>query len=401
MLPMLLSLLGSGIAGTSALGGIAAGMSPLVAGAIGSGVGSLIETGDLGEGIKSGLLSFAGGKALGSLMNGASTKALESGSVPTTSAVSASPHPMPRPMPSPENLASLGASSAPKAGGLIDIGKRGLEFGKTAAGVGSGVGAMLSPAISLRSSRGSDDSDEARPLPEAPDMSGVRFPTADWMGTSEFNYNFPGAYVSPMPYAGGGMLARYARPSMMGMEARLAEGGLASLAEADLARGTSVEPPMDMPMEPPQRDSTSTSPNDKEIVVGAVEAIKSGAQDDMSKIALATFMQRFGKDALMDLVESVQRGDFDNIADANEGMISGPGDAMDDLVPAKNTESGEDILLSGGEFIVPGDVVSGLGNGSSDAGADKLYRMMDRVRMARTGTTEQAPQIKAGGMLPA
>jgi len=59
------------------------------------------------------------------------------------------------------------------------------------------------------------------------------------------------------------------------------------------------------------------------------------------------------------------------------------------------------VLLSDGEFIVPADVVSGLGNGSTDAGAEELHRMMDRVRGARTGTTEQPAQVAVGGLLPA
>jgi hypothetical protein len=49
--------------------------------------------------------------------------------------------------------------------------------------------------------------------------------------------------------------------------------------------------------------------------------------------------------------------------------------------------------LSHGEFVIPADVVSHLGNGNSDAGADVLYDMMDKVRKARTGTTKQGKQI--------
>ena len=64
MLPMLLGLAGSGLAGAGMLGG----MGALTAGALGSGLGSYIETGDLGQGIQTGLMSFLGGKALGSLM---------------------------------------------------------------------------------------------------------------------------------------------------------------------------------------------------------------------------------------------------------------------------------------------------------------------------------------------
>ena len=69
MLPMLLGLAGSGLAGAGMLGG----MGALTAGALGSGLGSYIETGDLGQGIQTGLMSFLGGKALGSLMGSGSS----------------------------------------------------------------------------------------------------------------------------------------------------------------------------------------------------------------------------------------------------------------------------------------------------------------------------------------
>jgi hypothetical protein len=49
--------------------------------------------------------------------------------------------------------------------------------------------------------------------------------------------------------------------------------------------------------------------------------------------------------------------------------------------------------LANEEFVVPADVVSHLGNGSSEAGAKALYKMMDRVRQARTGKKSQGKQI--------
>ena len=49
--------------------------------------------------------------------------------------------------------------------------------------------------------------------------------------------------------------------------------------------------------------------------------------------------------------------------------------------------------LADSEFVIPADVVSHLGNGSSKAGAKQLYAMMDRVRQARTGTKKQGKQI--------
>jgi ribosomal protein S6 len=80
--------------------------------------------------------------------------------------------------------------------------------------------------------------------------------------------------------------------------------------------------------------------------------------------------------------------------------VKGDGDGMSDSIPARIAGRRE-ARLADSEFVVPADVVSHLGNGSSDAGAKKLYKMMDRVRKARTNTTKQAPEIKAGRYLPA
>ena len=57
--------------------------------------------------------------------------------------------------------------------------------------------------------------------------------------------------------------------------------------------------------------------------------------------------------------------------------------------------------LSENEFVVPADVVSHIGNGSSDAGAEQLYNMMDRIREARTGTEEQGREIMPERFMPA
>ena len=81
-------------------------------------------------------------------------------------------------------------------------------------------------------------------------------------------------------------------------------------------------------------------------------------------------------------------------------FLSGGGDGMSDSIRA-NIDGTMEARLSDGEFVIPADVVSGLGNGSSDAGADRLYTMMDRVREERTGTTKQAPEINARSTMPA
>ena len=81
-------------------------------------------------------------------------------------------------------------------------------------------------------------------------------------------------------------------------------------------------------------------------------------------------------------------------------MVKGAGDGMSDNVPA-NIEGVQEARLANDEFVVPADVVADIGNGSSSAGAKKLYAMMDRVRKARHGTTEQPPEIDAERLMPA
>jgi hypothetical protein len=81
-------------------------------------------------------------------------------------------------------------------------------------------------------------------------------------------------------------------------------------------------------------------------------------------------------------------------------MLKGPGDGMSDSIPAK-IGAKQEARLADGEFVVPADVVSHLGNGSTDAGAKQLYAMMDKVRSARTGRKAQGRQIKPQKYMPA
>ena len=84
----------------------------------------------------------------------------------------------------------------------------------------------------------------------------------------------------------------------------------------------------------------------------------------------------------------------------NPRLLKGPGDGMSDNIPA-TIDGKQPARLADSEFVVPADVVSHLGNGSTDAGAKHLYDMMDRVRKARTGRTKQSPAINAKKFLPA
>jgi hypothetical protein len=86
-------------------------------------------------------------------------------------------------------------------------------------------------------------------------------------------------------------------------------------------------------------------------------------------------------------------------AGGNPRLLKGPGDGMSDNIPAIIGRR-QPARLADGEFVVPADVVSHLGNGSTDAGAKKLHGMMDNVRKARTGKKKQAPAVKANRFIP-
>ena len=81
-------------------------------------------------------------------------------------------------------------------------------------------------------------------------------------------------------------------------------------------------------------------------------------------------------------------------------FLSGGGDGMSDDIPA-TINGTQEARLADGEFVIPADVVSHLGNGSSKAGAKQLYSMMNKVRKARTGNPKQGKQINPRKYLPA
>jgi hypothetical protein len=79
--------------------------------------------------------------------------------------------------------------------------------------------------------------------------------------------------------------------------------------------------------------------------------------------------------------------------------LAGNTDGMADEIPT-SIDGKDPAALSHGEFVIPADVVSHLGNGNSEAGAEKLYSMMAKIRKARTGTTEQGKEIDADKFMP-
>lgn len=108
-----------------------------------------------------------------------------------------------------------------------------------------------------------------------------------------------------------------------------------------------------------------------------------------------TYVPTFAEGGIADLPVS-------NLGSYSDGgrLLKGPGDGMSDSIPAKIGRK-QPARLADGEFVVPADVVSGLGNGSTDAGAKQLYAMMDKVRQARTGNKKQGKEINPRKYIPA
>lgn len=118
--------------------------------------------------------------------------------------------------------------------------------------------------------------------------------------------------------------------------------------------------------------------------------------------ASAPTMQQAKADAALQRASLAQRNKMatGGIAMLNQGRyLSGSTDGMADVVPAR-IDGQQEARLSDGEFVIPADVVSHLGNGNSGAGAKQLHNMMDTVRKARTGRKEQGKEIKPQKFMP-
>ena len=109
--------------------------------------------------------------------------------------------------------------------------------------------------------------------------------------------------------------------------------------------------------------------------------------------------------ALQRMQEKESLDDLNNLGGYSDGgrLLKGPGDGVSDSIPA-SIGGRQPARLADGEFVVPARIVSEIGNGSTEAGARKLYAMMDRVQKARrktVGKNQVARNTKAEKLLPA
>ena len=139
--------------------------------------------------------------------------------------------------------------------------------------------------------------------------------------------------------------------------------------------------------------------NEKTLISDAIAAIENGAEDEAAAMALAKFVQVHGEDALRDLVEKVQSGDYadtrERFANGENGIVKGPGDGSgtDDKVPA--TIDGEkDVLLAAGEMVLRKKTTDALDAALGEGGLDAvnaaegdapavLQRLMNKVQAER------------------
>jgi len=104
------------------------------------------------------------------------------------------------------------------------------------------------------------------------------------------------------------------------------------------------------------------------------------------------------------IVQEAKRGGLmdSHLGDYSDGgrLLKGPGDGVSDSIPA--TIGGKQAArLAEGEFVIPARIVSELGNGSTDAGAKRLYAMMDRIKAKRRKAKDIAADTKSYKLLPA
>ncbi len=351
---MVLPLLGSFLGSAILPGMFGSALSPLAAGAIGSGLGSLLQGDDLDEAIGTGLTSFMGGKLLGGLgKEFAAPNPDATGLARLKDMVNPQMANAVAPANVGDGLKSLsGAKSA-----LDSTIKSGVELAKTNPFTTTGLvgGTMLADA-----SKQQEDPAKTpfKPRETVPIQQNIQQPYPGYRPgiDPEFNYGFR-------------------NPSAGELETRfIQEGGIADLAP------------------------TAAPPNEKDLIVNAVNAVKGNMDEQSASIALAQFVQKYGEEALQELVQDVQQGEYDAVGGKAEGMIDGGGDGMSDSVPA-TIDGEQDLLISKDEYVVDAPTVAMIGNGSSDAGAEKLDKMREDVRKAATGSSMQPEEIDAMGIM--
>jgi hypothetical protein len=176
-------------------------------------------------------------------------------------------------------------------------------------------------------------------------------------------------------------------------------GNIYSRYTQQMQEGGEVAVDAEMMEEMPDESMAETmDANGSRLIEMASLALLGRLPEEESKVVIQQFVSEFGEEALQMLRTRVLK---EMSPDAQiEGKIKGNGKGMDDQVPGMIGDQ-QPVAVSPGEFIVPADVVSGLGDGDTDAGANELERMMEKVRQERTGTDQQPRPVNTQRVMPA
>jgi hypothetical protein len=241
-----------------------------------------------------------------------------------------------------------------------------------------------------------------------------------------------GAYVPPNSTYKGGSLQKFKYdPSTYNPDivvppnpvyrAQYAEGGIASLAMGGMPPQTNFANPSQSMMGTSQYD-IPTDPYSGNIANRMAKGgVTNNSFSDLmkSRNSIDKYMSEYASNP-SNIYQKAKDGDYNamlflnrmnqtpnqnyasgGIAELAVGgkLLRGDGDGMSDSINA-NIAGSQQARLADGEFVIPADVVSHLGNGSTDAGAKHLYSMMDKVRQARVGTKKQGKQINPNKFIP-
>jgi hypothetical protein len=442
MLPFLFSL---GLPALAPAIGLGALSTPVLSG-IGAGLGSFLETGDVGKGIKTGLLAGLSGRLLGGI--GGGVKGLEG---------TASQQAMMTPTAFGEAAATAGLKAPQLMSGLIGE-KAATGLLQPGLMTAATVGSMASSAQNQPESRKSDDDDDFEaPMPNPPqkvvDFSGdpldtskeknyfdyifkpqpdLEYPYIDY-GTAQEEFRRP-RIDRPIPFSMGGFMGGSSNPMFMGLgqgirramasqdnekvdafvqkvenDARAEFGDIFQPQQVPIAQFgvAQFQQARDRQFRPEEVNTTDeflrgfggggrnpnyTGPkteipipgkgggikpvgnmfqralgfaeggeiegmNEKDIILESIMAIKGMKGEAEAQVILGEFLKEYGEEALRDLVDSVQSGEYDDtvarFAAGEKGMVRGPSDGSgkDDKVPA-TMDNQQDVLLTEGEFVM-------------------------------------------------
>ena len=167
------------------------------------------------------------------------------------------------------------------------------------------------------------------------------------------------------------------------------------------------------------RESAGDDAVPNQVLEAVANAVRTGDQETVMAFKEAVVPDVFSQEQFEQLIQQIESEAMDEMLMAGPpeampmappvapmqtgGLVPGNGDGMADdiLVTADaGTPQAQDVAIGSGEFVVAADVVSGLGSGNTDRGAEVLEQLQDDVRVQRTGTPQQPPPIDLSDVLP-